>query len=100
MQPLHQTPHSAYAIFINTVCEGLVPAWHDEKGLPVTYATEREAQLEIVDDLQERLRQFIVGERDFEDTITIEDFVLPVDVWPDGRISIEDGSVFGKKSND
>lgn len=97
MQPLHQTPHSAYAIFIKTVCEGLVPAWHDEAGLPVTYATEREAQLEVVEDLQERLRQFILGECDFEHAITIEDFILSVDVWPDGSISLEDGSVFGKR---
>lgn len=65
-------------------------------GFPVIYATEREAQLEIANDLQERLRQFIAGERDFSDAIAIVDFVLSVNVWPDGSISIEDGSVFGK----
>lgn len=97
MRPNHPT-RSAYAIFIHTVCEGIVPAWHDDDGLPVTYATEREAQLEIVDDLQERLRQFLAGERDFADAITVEDFILPVDLWPDGSISIEDGSMFGRKS--
>jgi hypothetical protein len=98
VQPLHPKPHSAYAIFINTVCEGLIPAWHDENGFPVTYATEREAQLEIACDLQERLCQFIDGERDFDDEITTEDFILHVDVWPDGSISVEDGSVFGEDS--
>lgn len=74
----------------------MVPAWHNEMGFPVTYATEREAQLEIVDDLQERLRQFIAGERTFDDAVAIENLILPVDVWPDGSISIEDGSVFEK----
>lgn len=88
----------AYAIFINTVCEGTVPAWYDGNNLPVTYATEREAQLEMIDDLQERLRQFIAGEREFDDAITVEDFILPVAVWPDGSISLEDGSVFGRRS--
>lgn len=97
MPASHQTPHSAYAIFINTVCEGSIPAWHNEKGFPVTYATEREAKLEIVDDLQERLRQFIAGERDFEEAIAIEDFILSVDAWPDGSISLQNGSVFGKR---
>lgn len=92
-----QPRRSAYAVFINTVCEGTIPAWHDDAGWPVTYANERDAQLEIVDDLQERLRQFIAGERDFEDAITVEDFILPVDVWRDGSISVEDGSVFGRK---
>lgn len=87
----------AYAIFITTVCEGTLPAWHDENGFPMTYATEREAQLVIVDDIQERLRQFIAGERDFDDAIAVEDFVLPVNVWPDGSISTEDGRVFSKR---
>ncbi len=62
----------------------------------MTYATEREAQLEIIDDLQERLRQFIAGERDFADATTIEEFILPVDVSADGFITTEDDSVFGK----
>ena len=96
--PHSAQPKSAYAIFINTLCSGPVPAWRDEYGLPVTCATEREAQLEIVADLQERLRQFVAGERPFEDAITIEDFTLPVDLWPDGSITTEDGSTFGKQA--
>ncbi|HRG54798.1 MAG TPA: hypothetical protein PLG56_02085 [Lacunisphaera sp.] len=87
----------AFAIFMQTTCEGVVPAWYDKNNRPITYATERQAQLEIVDDLQERLCQFVAGERDFEDAIAIEDFILPVDVWPDGSISTEDGSIFGQR---
>lgn len=90
------SPRPAFAIFINTICEDLVPAWRDEHGLPVTYETECAAQLEIVDELEERLRQFRAGARDFEDAITIEEFVLPVELWPDGSISIENGEVFRK----
>jgi hypothetical protein len=87
-----------YAVFITTVCDGQIPVWRDENGFPVTYATEREAQLEIVDDLRERLHQFITGERDFEDAMTVEDFVLPVDFCSDGSISTEDGSVFREQT--
>ncbi len=75
-----------------------MPAWYDDSNLPVVYPTELEAQREIADDLMERLRQFLAGERDFDDAITVDDFILPVDVWPDGSISIEDGSTFGKRS--
>jgi len=86
---------SAFAIFTETVCDGLVPAWRDENGLPVTYATERKAQIEIAEMLIEHLYQFIAGERDFADALSTEDFILPVDVWPDGTIQIEDGRRFG-----
>ena len=75
-----------------------MPAWYGEEDLPVVYATEREAQLEIVDSLMENLRQFRDGEREFDDAISVDDFILPVDVWSDGSITIEDGSTFGKRS--
>lgn len=94
----YQPIRPAFAIFITTICEGTMLAWYDENGWPVTYQSEREAQLEIVDDLLERLRQFEVGERDFYDAVCIEEFILPVDVWPDGSIVIEDGVVFWRRS--
>lgn len=91
------SPRPAYAIFTQTLCEGLVPAWHDESNLPVIYATELEAQREIADDLMEQLRQFLAGSREFDDAISTEDFVLPVKVWPDGSISTKDGRTFGRR---
>jgi hypothetical protein len=87
----------AFCIFINTVCEGRIPAWHDEKGLPVVYPTLEAAQREIADDVMEKLRQFLEGEREFEDAMTVEDYILPVDVLPDGSVLDEDGNCFGKK---
>jgi hypothetical protein len=98
MLPAQQPTRSAYAIFTRTICEGLVPAWYDESNLPVVYATELEAQREIADDLMEHLQQFLDGEREFDDAVSTDDFILPVDVWPDGSISTEDGSIFGKRS--
>jgi hypothetical protein len=97
VQDNRQPVRSAYAIFTRTICEGLVPAWYDDGNYPVVYGTELEAQREIADSLIENVRQFLAGEREFDDAITVEDFVLSVDVWPDGSISIEDGSIFGSR---
>src|SRR5665213_903195 len=87
----------AFCIFIDTVCEGRVPAWHDEDLMPVVYPTVEAAQREIADDVMEHLRQFLVGERDFDDAMTVEDYILPVDVLPDGSILDEDENCFGIK---
>lgn len=87
----------AFAIFEDTICDGVVAAWRDENGFPVTYATQREAEVEIAEMLIEHLRQFIAGERDFDDALTTGDFILPVEVWPDGTIQTADGRRFGKQ---
>jgi hypothetical protein len=42
-----------------------------------------------------RLRQFLDGERDFADAITVEEYVVPVTVHPDGTITDETGRCFG-----
>jgi hypothetical protein len=76
----------------------LVPAWYDERNYPVVYTTEIDAQREIAADLIEHLRQFLDGAREFDDAITVEDFILPVNVWPDGSVSTEDGRTFGRRS--
>lgn len=75
-----------------------MPAWYDERNYPVVYTTEIDAQREIADDLIEHLKQFLNGARGFDDAITMEDFILPVDVWPDGSVSTEDGRTFGRRS--
>ena len=41
-----------------------------------------------------RLQQFIDGERDFEDAVTLEEYVAEVDVLPDGSIADADGNGF------
>lgn len=73
-----------------------MPACYDETDDPIVFVTELEAQREIADNQLIRIQQFLDGERDYDDAIATDEFVLAVDVWPDGRISIEDGSTFGK----
>lgn len=98
MHPNRPVGLPAFAIFTETVCDGLIPAWHDENGVPVSYPTEREAQIEIAETLIEHLEQFIAGQRDFDDASTSSDFVLPVIVMPNGTLYTTDGQFFGIKT--
>ena len=65
--------------------------------MPVVYPKLEAAQREIADDVMEKLRQFLEGERDFDDSMTVEDYILPVDILPDGSVIGEDGNWLGKK---
>jgi hypothetical protein len=87
----------AFCIFIDTICQGRIPGWHDEKGMPVVFPTIEAAQREIAGDMIESLHQFLEGERSFADAVTVEDYILLVNVLPDGSILDEDGNCFGKK---
>lgn len=87
---------SGYSIFCPTYFQGTMPACYDGEGFPIVFATALEAQREIVDNQLARLQQFLDGERDFDDAITIDEFVLPVKVWPDGSIWTEHGRIYGK----
>ena len=83
-----------FCIFINTFFEGAVPSVREgDQDRVAVFATQREAELEIVDFLQMRLQQFIDGERDFDDAITVEEYVVPVYVLPDGTVTNESGNV-------
>jgi len=84
-----------YCIYINTLFHGPVPVERGEDGFPFVYASVEEAQKDIVEDMIERLKQFLCGERDFDDAITVETYVVPVDVTPEGAVIDDDGNVFG-----
>ena len=88
-----------FCIYITTVCEGAVPSVRDERGLPCVFKTEVEAQREIADFVMTRLQEFIDGHRDFEDAMTVEEYIVPVDVYPDGSVVDEVGNRFGIESN-
>jgi hypothetical protein len=83
-----------FCIFIDSVCEGRVPVWRDGAGAFVVFKSKLEAQREIADDLRLRLGEFLAGQRDFEDAIWVEDYVLEVSVGSDGSIVDGDGNVF------
>ena len=88
-----------FCIYITTVCEESIPAVRDGDGKPCVFKTEVEAQREIADFVMIRLQEFIAGHRDFEDAMTVEEYVVPVDVYPDGSIVDADGNCFGAEGN-
>jgi hypothetical protein len=85
---------SGFCIYINTFCQGPVPVVSDENGY-VVFTSELEAQREIADYQMTRLRQFLDGERDFEDAIEVEEYVVPVTMHSNGVITDADGNCFG-----
>ena len=87
---------TGFCIYINTFCQGPVPVVSDDDRY-VVFQTELEAQKEIADYAIIRLKQFLDGERDFDDAITVEEYVVPITVDPDGVIKDEIGNCFGPR---
>ena len=86
-----------FSIYIDTLCQGPVPVLTGDGDHYVVFKSEAEAQKEIVEHTLLRLRQFLAGERDYQDAITVEEYVVPVTVDPDGSFTDEDGNIFGPK---
>ena len=89
---------TGFCIYIDTLFQGPVPIVSDGEKY-IVFETELEAQKEIVDDAMIRLQQFLDGERDFDDAISVEEYVVPVTVHPDGVITDKDGNSFGPYVN-
>ena len=85
-----------FCIYVNTLCQGPVPVVSDDERY-IVFETELEAQREIADNMMTRLRQFLDGEREFEDAIANEEYTVPVTIHPDGVITDETGACFGPK---
>ena len=88
-----------YCIFIDTIFQGPVPlvrgtsaddAVNAPDGICI-FHKELEAQREIVDAMMIRLEEFLDGERDFEDAVTVEEYVVEVELCPDGVVVDGDG---------
>jgi hypothetical protein len=83
-----------FCIIIDALLDGSVPSVYDEKDVPCVFESRIEAEREIADNLITRLQQFIDGERDFDDAVTIEEYIVEVDVLTDGSIINADGNHF------
>lgn len=62
-------PRKCYVLMTDTLCEGPCPIGFvtgENSTEWLTFDTEREAQLEIIDDVEEYIVQFKAGERDFD----------------------------------
>ena len=77
---------------IDTVCDGAVPSLTDGEGKAWVFATRVAAEREVADLLITRLQEFLDGDRDFEDAMTVEEYVVEVEVSDNGSfIDTEDG---------
>jgi len=85
---------SGFCIFIHTLFQGAVPTVFDENDKVCIFPTEATAQREIVDNAMIRLQEFLDGERDFDDAISVEEYIVEVEVLPDGSIRDADGNRF------
>lgn len=67
-------------------------------GYPFVFPTRESAEREIAENALDQLQAYLDGEREFDDAITIEEYVVDVMVYPNGSVSDEDGHFFGKNS--
>ena len=81
---------TGFCIFMDTFFQGPIPTVSDGDDKYIVFETELEAQKEIADYAMTRLRQFLDGERDFADAITVDEYVVP----PDHRDSFTEKIVY------
>jgi hypothetical protein len=93
-EQLLDQPGAAFAIYINTLCDGPVPVERNEAGLPFVYHAAAEAEHVIAESIMERLNEYFAGERAFDDATTVEEYAVPVQLHPDGSITDENGNRF------
>ena len=94
---VHRTT-TGFCIYIDTLLDGSVPVERTTAGNPFVYPNREVAERQIAEDVMDRILEFLAGERDFEDAITIEEYVVEIDVLPDGSTVDKSGSHFGKDS--
>lgn len=83
-----------FCVFIDTVGEGSVPSVRNGEGKPALFATRVEAEREIADLMMTRLQEFMDGQREFDDAMTVEEYVVEVDAQSDGAIITTNGHTF------
>lgn len=85
-----------YCLFRNIT--GKEVAVHDDDNMPVTFATAHEAGLESLCELEEHIRQFKAGYRDYDGIMfQREEYVEEVGLLENGRVIDADGNEYGKR---
>jgi hypothetical protein len=92
-----QERRRGFCIYIDTFFQGPTLTVREGEGWPCVFETETDAQREIVDALMIRLTQFMQGAREFDDAITVDEYVVPIWVQADGSIIDEAGRQFWKE---
>ena len=91
----HSAPLAqGFCILVEAVHEGYVPALRCEHGRPRVFATRSDAERAIAGVMITSLQEFIEGKRAFDDATNFKEFIVEVDVLPDGKVINEDGCIF------
>jgi hypothetical protein len=88
-------PAIGYCIYVEMFFQGPVPIVSDEDDKYIIFETELAAQREIADHRIALLREFLDGQWDYEGAITVDEFVMPVTVQPNGSFKDKRGKTFG-----
>jgi len=91
-----EEPCSGYCVFIDTLCQGPVPVVSDDERF-VVFESEVAAQREIAEYQIARLEEFLAGERDFDEAMAVDEYVVAVTVDADGVIVDVEGRRHGEK---
>ncbi|MFT4688556.1 MAG: hypothetical protein ACI9OD_000754 [Limisphaerales bacterium] len=83
-----------FGIYIDTVFQGPVPVVSDGNGFAIIYRTELAAHREIASHAIVQLEEFLRNEREFEDAIIVEEYIVPVTVCGNGRMADSMGNTF------
>lgn len=85
---------SFYIIVGDSFLDGLQPTLMVSEGRTpfehLLFSSERDAQIEIADRMMTKLEEFINGDRDFDDALALDEFVLEVVKRADGKFSPKD----------
>lgn len=87
-----------FCIYVDTLAQGPVPVERDAHGNPAVYPTRHAAERVIAEIAIDRLHEFLAGERGYEEALPGENYVMPVDLMPDGSIWDENGMRFSRGS--
>jgi hypothetical protein len=85
---------TGFCLMIDAVVEGTVPSLTDGEGRAWVFPTRIAAEREIADLLITRLQEFLDGDRDFEDAMTVEEYVVEVAVTEEGFLLDAEGARF------
>lgn len=85
---------SGFCLMIDALFEGTVPSLTDGDGRAWVFATRIAAEREVADLLITRLQEFLDGDRDFDDAMMVEEYVVEVEVSDDGAFIDTEGRRF------
>jgi hypothetical protein len=87
---------AGYCIYINTLLHGATPSLRTDNGNLFVFQSRKEAEREIAENMMTKLQEYMDGQREFDDAVTLEEYVVDVTVQPDGSVTDKNGNLLGR----